>query len=164
MTGDIFSKETIELLNSTKNPQTKKKYFEIQEKYRLWCKVKKVSETLETLLCNWFSDCLKRGTVGVGSLWGRYSAIRSYLQNKHKVNIKHYEVLKELIKGQVKKHMPKKSNFFSEEQIYFFLDEFWKMEDDIDLLFIIIVSLMVFSLLRQCEVLTIKRKDVHLIT
>ena len=52
----------------------------------------------------------------------------------------------------MKKHMAKKSNVFTEKQVYHMLQKYWDYKKDEDLLYIIIVLLTVFGMLWCKEV------------
>ena len=60
---EIFSEETMELLDQTKNAATKK-YHGIQEKYRMWCNLNKHQQGTEPSIANWFSHMLNAKKMG----------------------------------------------------------------------------------------------------
>ena len=145
------------------NAKTRKKYNEVWSKYKAWCRNADSKIDEENTLINYMHEVLDKGSVGVGSLWGHYSAINQLLRVEYDKNANAWPRLRKLMKNVTKWHVPKQSQIITHEKLKSLLTEkLSPYKNHFERLAVIAIALMYFGLLRQGEVREIKMENVKL--
>ncbi|KAJ6642594.1 hypothetical protein Bhyg_07547 [Pseudolycoriella hygida] len=101
--------------------KSKSRYDQTYQEYKKWQGVKKASSNSERVMLSYFSEL--REKVCPGTLWSKYSMLKSTLKIYEDVDIGAYASLIAFIKNQWKGYEPKKAKVLTEMELRRFIDE-----------------------------------------
>ncbi|KAJ6640294.1 hypothetical protein Bhyg_13044, partial [Pseudolycoriella hygida] len=101
--------------------KSKSRYDQTYQEYKKWQGIKKASSNSERVMLSYFSEL--REKVCPGTLWSKYSMLKSTLKIYEDVDIGAYASLIAFIKNQWKGYEPKKAKVLTEMELRRFIDE-----------------------------------------
>lgn len=112
--------ENLESLNFLPE-KSKHLYEKAYGEFTSWCNEQEVKDYSETLLLQYFSNIAKNGLIG--SLWPKYSMLKSTLKLKNNIDISKFNNLIKFIKSQQEGYTPKKSKVLEKHHVEKFISD-----------------------------------------
>lgn len=116
-----FEARAREIEKETVPPRSKNKYVNCYETLVGWQKQQKTTSFDENVLLVYFKELSEK--YSPGTLWPKWSMLKSILRIRHEININNYVTLKAFLRQKTRNYKPKQAATFSYEEIHRFLDE-----------------------------------------
>lgn len=117
--------DLIEIANSATKEllpvKSKARYEQTFRDFKQWQQTKKATSNSERVVLSYFSEL--KGKLSPGTLWSRYSMLKSTLKIYENVDIGVYASLNGFLKNQLKGYTPKKAKVLTEIELRRFIDE-----------------------------------------
>ncbi|KAG4079588.1 hypothetical protein HA402_011539 [Bradysia odoriphaga] len=117
--------ELIEMANSATKDllpvKSKARYEQTFCEFKNWQKTKNTTSNSERVLLSYFSAL--KGKLSPGTLWSRFSMLKSTLQIYEDVDIGTYSSLAAFLKQQLKDYNPKRAKVLTETELRRFIEE-----------------------------------------
>ena len=112
-----LSEQSLHLLSTTENKDSAKVYAGYQNKFIAYLNENLARGYDKETVVNYFTTLHITQQYSVGTFWCIFSCLQSYILVSSKVDIKTFPLLRKLLKRLTAKHVKKKSDIFTAEEM-----------------------------------------------